>query len=779
MRVGLLWGLLWTSLTLVAEETPPWEAMNYGDWLASSVTLPWAKNGEALDGIVLKGITFTLGPVHATFDTGELRWAAATSGGNFRLMGTPFDGTHRPPENSRPALTGNVLLGSSHGPGWAVEGDWRDLRTEPYVPIPRNQAHYLGLVRADGRGVLHYSVGDAVVFEAPSSDIVGSTPALVRSIAVGPHQQPISLLVAEDRLDYRDHTAFDGRYPAADSLFAFLGKNAAFLDRLPKGARWKIITGTKLTLELPPSPSEEVITLTVGRVELNQRDQWHPKTEAAATKTVAALISAPRLADAKVGWNPRFDAAIPVPGRLGAASGPYVVDSLPMPNPNPWKAWMRPSGFDFFADGQSAAVCTWSGDVWLVSGLTGTLEKVTWKRLASGLFQPLGLKIRDGHVFVLCRDQIARLDDFNGDGEPDEIANFNNDVSVTPNFHEFALDLQSDSQGNFYFTKGGPLLGTEYWDPIGAHNGSVLKVSSDGLQLSRYATGLRAPNGSGMSPHDELVCSDNEGIWTPVCRLNWVRAGGFYGAMGMDHREVPPSAPDFPLCWLPYAVDNSSGSQVWTDPRFGPLGGSFIHLSYGKSRAFQVLTQSVGGTVQGGVVPLPWRFESSAMRGRSNPGDGSLWIAGLKGWQTSAANDGALHRVRWTGGEFPTVTGLTVHHNGLELRFNQAMDSKTLSDPGNWDAQWWNYHWSSQYGSDLYSVANPQQKTGKKGELKGDVVQIKSLQPGADGKSVQLEVDRIQPVMQIMVRANLQTGTGKPFPLEYYGTINAVPDMGR
>jgi hypothetical protein len=249
--------------------------------------------------------------------------------------------------------------------------------------------------------------------------------------------------------------------------------------------------------------------------------------------------------------------------------------------------------------------------------------------------------------------------------------------------------------------------------------------------------------------------------------------------MGMDHREVPPSAPDSPLCWLPYAVDNSSGSQVWTDPRFGPLGGSFIHLSYGKSRAFQVLTQSVDGTVQGGVVPLPWRFESSAMRGRSNPGDGSLWIAGLKGWQTSAANDGALHRVRWTGGEFPTVTGLTVHHNGLELRFNQAMDSKTLSDPGNWDVQWWNYHWSSQYGSDLYSVANPQQKTGKKGELKGDVVQIKSLQPGADGKSVQLEVDRIQPVMQIMVRANLQTGTGKPFPLEYYGTINAVPDMGR
>ncbi len=775
MRVGILWGMLCTSLGLLAEEIPPWDAMNYGNWLASSVTLPWSKNGEDLDGIVLKGITFTLGPVHATFDTAELRWAAATSGGEFRRMGTPFDGTHRPPEKSRPALTGGVLLGTSHGPGWAVEGDWRDRRIEPYVPIPREQAHYLGLIRADGRGVLHYSVGDATLFEAPSSEVIGPTPVFVRSIAVGPHQQSLSLLVTEDRLEYRDHTAFDGRYSAADSPFVFLGKNAAFLDRVPHGARWKIITGTRLTLELPPTVKEEVFTLTVGRVELNQREQWRPKSDAIGSRTVAALVSAARLADAKVNWKPRFDTTLSIPGRLGPATGGYVIDSLPMPNPNPWKAWMRPSGFDFFADGRSAAVCTWSGDVWLVFGLTGDLGQVTWKRLAAGLFQPLGLKIRDGHIFVLCRDQIARLDDIDGDGEPDEIANFNNDVSVTPNFHEFALDLQADSQGNFFFTKGGPLLGTEYWDPTGAHNGCVVKVSSDGLQLNRYATGLRAPNGSGMSPRDELVCSDNEGIWTPVCRLNWIKAGGFYGAMGMDHRETPPTAPDSPLCWLPYAVDNSSGSQVWADPRFGPLGGSLFHLSYGKCRAFQVLTQSVGGTLQGGVVPLPWRFESSAMRGRSNPGDGSLWIAGLKGWQTTAANDGALHRVRWTGGEFPVVTGLAVHQNGLEFQFGQAMDAGTLADPGNWSVQWWNYHWSSQYGSDLYSVSNPQHQTGKKGELKGDVVEIRSVQPGPDGKSVQIELGRIPTVMQVMVRANLQTGAGKPFPLEYYGTINAVP----
>ena len=57
---------------------------------------------------------------------------------------------------------------------------------------------------------------------------------------------------------------------------------------------------------------------------------------------------------------------------------------------------MRLTGFDFLDDGRQAAVCTWDGDVWLVSGLDASVGRTVWKRIASGLFQPLGLKIRDG-----------------------------------------------------------------------------------------------------------------------------------------------------------------------------------------------------------------------------------------------------------------------------------------------------------------------------------------------------------------------------------------------
>ena len=71
---------------------------------------------------------------------------------------------------------------------------------------------------------------------------------------------------------------------------------------------------------------------------------------------------------------------------------------------------------------------------------------LTWQRIASGLFQPLGLKVRDGPIFVCCRDQIVRLHDLNGDGETDFYECFNNDHQVTEHFHEFAMGL-ADRRG--------------------------------------------------------------------------------------------------------------------------------------------------------------------------------------------------------------------------------------------------------------------------------------------------------------------------------------------
>src|SRR5438445_11212813 len=106
---------------------------------------------------------------------------------------------------------------------------------------------------------------------------------------------------------------------------------------------------------------------------------------------------------------------------------------------------------------------------------------MSWQRIDSGLLQPLGLKIVENEkgqeeVYVGCRDQIVRLHDFNEDGEADFYECFNGDHQVSEHFHEFAMGLETDREGNFIYAKAG----RHALDGIVPQHGTVIKVSRDG-----------------------------------------------------------------------------------------------------------------------------------------------------------------------------------------------------------------------------------------------------------------------------------------------------------
>ena len=83
-------------------------------------------------------------------------------------------------------------------------------------------------------------------------------------------------------------------------------------------------------------------------------------------------------------------------GQRGADTGPLAIDTLTVPYDNPWRALMFLSGVDFTSDG-AAYVCSIHGDVWKVTGIDDKLRELTWKRFATGLYQPLGLKVVNAH----------------------------------------------------------------------------------------------------------------------------------------------------------------------------------------------------------------------------------------------------------------------------------------------------------------------------------------------------------------------------------------------
>ncbi len=111
----------------------------------------------------------------------------------------------------------------------------------------------------------------------------------------------------------------------------------------------------------------------------------------------------------------------------------------------------------------------------------------------------------------------------------------------------------------------------------------------------------------------------------------------------------------------------------------------------------------------------------------------------------------------------------------LELIFSVPLERASAVDPDNYDLQQWNYRWTETYGSDLYSVADPHKTVGKKGELKGEPLEISAITLSPDGKTITLTTPHLRPVMQLVTRARLKSATGHELPLELAQTIHALP----
>jgi hypothetical protein len=489
--------------------------------------------------------------------------------------------------------------------------------------------------------------------------------------------------------------------------------------------------------------------------------------ELAKTGAVAALPSEP----AKARWG---DPIVTV-GVRAEDDGPFAVDTITIPFDNRFQSRMRTGAFDLFRDGR-AAVSTWNGDVWVVSGIDDKLERLEWKRFATGLFDPLGLRIVDDVVYVHGRDGLTRLHDRNGDGEADWYECFNNQVYITPAFHEFAFDLQTDAEGNFYFSKGAPVNpGGRGFMKIVPHHGTILRVSRDGSRIETIASGLRAPNGIGVSPTGIVTSGDNEGTFMPRCRLNWITKPGFYaGVKDTAHRSPVPDQPDLPLCWMPMEIDNSSGGQVWvTGKAWADLDGRLLHQSYGTCSTYLVLKEEVDGIVQGGVVRLPANFSSSCMRGRFSSKDGQLYVIGLQGWQTSAAREGGFHRVRRTDKPHGLPIGWKTSDQGVYLTFAEPLDAASAADPENWGVEIWNYRYSPNYGSPEISLLHPERAV-EQGKPNRDALKVTGAKLSPDGKTVFVAVDGMRVVHQIKVTWNVDAKEGRERKGELHASIHVL-----
>jgi hypothetical protein len=727
-------------------QTPAGEAP--GPWLFGTIGVGKAPDGKAPQTTALKGLAIKLGEkgeAGIAYDLDLCRVAGAWTGGKFV---TPMNLMSR---GEYPTAMGQPLFVTGEVAGFG-----------------KGRARFRGLHICGGEQVLAWDVNGTQVLEMPAYARSGGVDRLIRRFQVAPGASPFSILLA----------------PAAPAgggtQRIFVAGTAEDRVRSEGGAVWLDVPSPKGANE----PNVFVVEVLSGA----------DKAEVDRLSHASYRVSS--LEQMTHGGTARWPESVVTGGQVSQNKDEaYVVDTIKLPDPNPWAAPMFIGGFDFFPDGR-AAVCTFHGDVFIVSGLDATLEKVTWRRFASGLYHALGLKIVNGDIFVTCRDGIWRLRDANKDGEADFYEPFNFDVKVTKSFHEFVFDLQTDRAGNFYFAKAGPVKnGGRGFDEIMDHHGTLVRVSPDGKKLDVVATGFRAPNGIGVGPRGELTSGDNEGTWTPACKINWIRPGGFYGVVDLAHRAPPPTDYDRPLCWLPKRVDNSGGSQVWVPEgdRWGPWSGQMLHLSYGQAALFGVMREDLPkgapGSVQGGVAKFPLKFDSGIMRARFHPVDGQLYVAGLRGWQTSGAKNGCLQRVRYTGAQTRMPIELRAKKTGVEIKFACSLDTQSAADPESWNVEVWNYVWSSAYGSPEVStlaVGDRPAEAGKAGvaeftkaqmsKTHHDTVRVKSVSVGTDDRTVFLELEGMKPVMQMSIRYGIKSADDVALSGEVVNTVHALAE---
>ena len=685
---------------------PRWAKSDLGGVFSATIDLRGAKPST-----VFKAIAVSLGDqknrVTAVFDTEMLSLVTAVP-----EYGVMFNTYRDGLGGSGHWLGAPYLFNNLPGPGWAMGKSFEDSREDKFGPLPGKHAKYLGLYRNGQDVIFSYTVGGIGILENFEAGTGGKSLRRYIEIDAAGEEMMLSL----------------GTAATVAKIVAAAG-----------GAEIVEIDGRKV-LKIPAHAKPMRLQLILGADA--------PEGQARDLKAMTK------------GGEARYPQPLVTKGELGNGTGAYVVDTITPPFENPGNVLFRFGGHDFFSTGD-AAVCTMDGDVWVVSGIDGKLEKLSWRRFATGLFQPLGLRIVKDKVYVLGRDQITRLHDLNDDGEADFYECFNNGCKIGKHVHEFSTGLDTDPQGNFYFVKG--------HGGKNKHAGTFLKVSADGASITPVATGFRWPNGSGVGPKGQRTVADQQGGWVPSSRLDLIKDGGFYGFMGTHHREVAPTTYDGPLCWIPHKVDNSCGGQSWVEGgKWGPFEGMMVHTSYGKCRLFMVLAENIDGVDQAGVVQFPGvKFQSGAMRARFSPHDGQLYVSGLKGWQTSGAKDGCFQRIRFTGKPVRMPTALNIHTNGIRIMFSEKLDRELAEDLDSWQLERWNYRWAGQYGSKDWSVADP----NKQGRDKLVVASARLL-PGDQG--VFLEVADMQKVMQMGISYDLEDTDGEEIIGAIYNTVHTM-----
>lgn len=433
---------------------------------------------------------------------------------------------------------------------------------------------------------------------------------------------------------------------------------------------------------------------------------------------------------------------------------------------------LRPEGFkpkvgalDLLGDNR-LLVGTWDSDgaVFIVENFRGSKADIKVKRIAEGLQEPLGIKVVDGRIFLLQKQEITELIDLDGDEIIDEYRTLNNSWGGTTNFHEFAFGL-AEKDGYLYANlgvcvfPGGKSCNNQIWD-----RGHVIKVAIDSGEKSNVAFGLRAPNGVGIGTDQEIFITDNQGDWLPSSKLLHVKEGAFYGSRAGKMKATENLSVQQPVVWMPQNEIGNSPTQP-SVLNVGPYKNQMIYGDIYHGGIKRVFAEKVNGEYQGALFRFSDGFEAAVNRIVSHGDEFFIGEIGAPGdWQDVGKQWFGLERLQYNGGQAHEILEVRATPDGFQIVLSQALKEGIEVKASDFNILQWYYIATFEYGGP------------KKGE---EIVKVSALSLSDDRRSIFIKTPglKTQHVVYIQVDKRLVSQSDESLWVnEAWYTLNSIPE---
>tara|TARA_R110002049_G_scaffold294274_1_gene480826 strand:+ start:6137 stop:9118 length:2982 start_codon:yes stop_codon:yes gene_type:complete len=369
---------------------------------------------------------------------------------------------------------------------------------------------------------------------------------------------------------------------------------------------------------------------------------------------------------------------------------------------------MRPDGFeprvggmDFMLD-STLVLSTWDADgsvYYIKNYLAKDPNDIEVKRIATGLAEPLGVKVLGKEIYVLQKHELTKLVDHDGDDIIDEYETVSNDWRVSANFHEFAFGL-AFKEGYFYATLATAILpGGASADPQIQDRGKVAKINPMDGTVEFIASGLRTPNGIGMDNDEEIFVADNQGDWLPASKIVHIKKGEFYGSRSVDMEGTKDKKEKLPVVWLPQdEIGNSPSQPTYLD--LGPYKNQLIHGEVTHGGIKRVAYEEVDGQLQGSVFRFSQGIEAGVNRLVWAP-DGSLIVGGIGvsgNWGHYGKLNHGLQRLEYNGSSTFEMLRINALSNGFEIELTEPLAKDVNFGTEHLEVETWYYLPTPEYG---------------------------------------------------------------------------------